>query len=122
MGEVLEALLRSALPVGAELEVESHTAAPALFEPEQPALSLAADALKRACGPEPVFARSGGSIPIVAEMAARGYPVIVSGFGLAEDRIHAADESYELHSLEWGGAAAAELYAALAALPASRPG
>jgi hypothetical protein len=44
--------------------------------------------------------------------------VIVSGFGLAEDQIHAPNESYALRSLEWGEAAARELYTALAALPA----
>jgi acetylornithine deacetylase/succinyl-diaminopimelate desuccinylase-like protein len=121
MREVLEGLLREALPAGAELEVSSHLAAPALFEPSEPALALAAEALARACGVEPVFARSGGSIPIVAEMAARGYPVIVSGFGLPEDRIHAPDESYALASLEWGEAAAIELYRALARLPCAAP-
>lgn len=119
MHEVLIGLLRSALPEGAELEeTESHLADPALFRPEEPALQLAAGALGRACKAEPVFLRSGGSIPIVAEMAARGYPVIVSGFALNEDQIHAPDESYSLHSLEWGEAAARELYRALAALPA----
>jgi len=116
MQEVLEALLRRALPEGAELEVSSHLAAPALFEPQEPALVLGAEALEQACGVTPVFARSGGSIPIVAEMAARGYPVIVSGFGLPEDRIHAPDESYALASLTWGEAAAIELYRALAGL------
>lgn len=119
MKQVLEGLLRAALPEGAELEVtHSALAHPTLFRPEEPALQLAAGALQRACGAEPVFMRSGGSIPIVAEMAARGYPVIVSGFALAEDQIHAPDESYSLHSLAWGEAAARELYIALAALPA----
>jgi acetylornithine deacetylase/succinyl-diaminopimelate desuccinylase-like protein len=115
--EVLIALLRVALPDGAELQEGEFTLAdPALFRPEEPALQLAAQALRRACSTEPVFMRSGGSIPIVAEMAKRGYPVIVSGFALAEDRIHAPDESYSLHSLEWGQTAARELYLALAAL------
>ena len=119
MHEVLIGLLRSALPEGAELEETSRTLAePTLFRPEEPALQLAAGALRRACGAEPVFMRSGGSIPIVAEMAARGFPVIVSGFALNEDQIHAPDESYSLHSLEWGQAAARELYTALAGLPA----
>jgi acetylornithine deacetylase/succinyl-diaminopimelate desuccinylase-like protein len=118
MHEVLIGLLRSALPEGAELEeTDSHLAAPSLFRPEEPALQLAAGALRRACGAEPVFMRSGGTIPIVAEMAARGYPVIVSGFAQGEDQIHAPDESYSLHSLEWGQAAAGELYRALATLP-----
>ena len=119
MHDVLVGLLRAALPQGAELEFTHTTLSdPALFRPEEPALQLAAQALQRACGAEPVFMRSGGSIPIVAEMAARGYPVIVSGFALGEDQLHAPDESYSLHSLQWGEAAARELYIALAQLPA----
>jgi acetylornithine deacetylase/succinyl-diaminopimelate desuccinylase-like protein len=119
MHDVLIGLLRSGLPSGAELE-ESHamSAAPTLFSPDEPALLLASEALRKACGVDPVFTRIGGSIPTVAEMAARGYPVIVSGFALAEDRIHAPDESYSLRSLELGEAAAGELYTALASLPA----
>jgi acetylornithine deacetylase/succinyl-diaminopimelate desuccinylase-like protein len=118
MHEELMRLLGSALPDGAGLEqVKVTLAEPTLFSPQEPALALAREALLRACGSEPVFMRSGGSIPIVAEMAARGYPVIVSGFALAEDQLHAPDESYSLRSLEWGEAAAGELYAALAALP-----
>jgi acetylornithine deacetylase/succinyl-diaminopimelate desuccinylase-like protein len=118
MHAVLSELLRSALPDGAELEeTEVMHSEPSLFDPGEPALALATDALRRACGTEPVFIRSGGSIPIVAEMAARGYPVIVGGFGLAEDEIHAPNESYALRSLEWGEATAHELYTALAALP-----
>ncbi|MGD1057645.1 MAG: M20/M25/M40 family metallo-hydrolase [Solirubrobacteraceae bacterium] len=118
MHEVLLGLLRSGLPEGAELEVsDGHLATPTLFAPEEPALVLAAEALRRACGAEPVFMRSGGSIPIVAEMAARGYPVIVSGFALPGDQLHAPDESYALRSLEWGELAARELYVSLAELP-----
>jgi acetylornithine deacetylase/succinyl-diaminopimelate desuccinylase-like protein len=120
MYEVLVGLLRAALPDGAELDVSSHRAPPALFEPEQPALQLAARALRAATGREPAFTRSGGSIPIVAEMAARGYPVIVGGFGLPADSVHAPDESYALRSLQWGEASARELYSALAALPRRR--
>jgi len=118
MQDVLLGLLPGALPAGAELDVtDSALAEPALFPPEEPALQLAARALRRACDAEPVFMRSGGSIPIVAEMAGRGYPVIVSGFALNEDRIHAPDESYSLESLGLGEAAARELYLALAELP-----
>ncbi len=117
--EVLLNLLHTGLPDGAELhETNAMVAEPTLFSPEEPALVLAAEALRRACGCDPVFTRIGGSIPIVAEMAARGYPVIVSGFALADDQVHGPNESYALRSLEWGEAAARELYLALAALPA----
>ena len=118
MRAVIEGLVRGGLPAGADLDLSFHLASPVLFDPDEPALRLAAAALERACGIAPVFARSGGSIPIVAEMAARGYPVIVGGFGLPEDALHAPDESYALASLAWGEAAARELYLALASLPA----
>jgi acetylornithine deacetylase/succinyl-diaminopimelate desuccinylase-like protein len=116
MRATLERLLRAALPAGAQLEIGAMAAAPALFDPGEPALQLAAAALQRACGSAPAFLRSGGSIPIVAEMAKRGYPVIVGGFGLPDDRIHAANESFSLQSLASGEAAARELYLALASL------
>ena len=117
MSETLVGLLGEGLPDGAELDTSVQTARPALFEVGQPAIQLAARALEKACGRAPVFMRSGGSLPVVAEMAARGYPVIVGGFGLPDDAIHAPDESYALRSLEWGEAAARELYLALADLP-----
>ena len=50
-------------------------------------------------------------------MAARGWPVIVSGFGTAEDDIHAPNESFRLESLDLGERAGRELLRALAALP-----
>ena len=114
---VLRRLLEEAVPDGATLEIEETHAAPALFRPDEPALKLAGDALRRGCDTEPAFLRSGGSIPVVAGMAARGYPVIVSGFALGEDSIHAPNESFSLRSLRMGEAAARELLLALAGLP-----
>jgi acetylornithine deacetylase/succinyl-diaminopimelate desuccinylase-like protein len=113
----LERLLREALPEGAELEATFQFAAPALFDVDLPAMRLAAQALERVCGTPPAFVRSGGSIPVVAEFAARGIPTIVSGFGLPDDDIHAPNESYRLRSLELGEAAARELLLSFAALP-----
>lgn len=114
---VLEGLLRGAAPAGAEVEIEWHLAEPSLFDVDQPAIQLAARALGRACGVAPVMQRSGGSIPIVAELAAAGIPTVVGGFALPDDAIHAPNESYRLESLRLGEAAARELYAALAELP-----
>jgi hypothetical protein len=54
----------------------------------------------------------------VAELAVAGIPTVVGGFALAEDAIHAPNESYRLESLRLGAASARELYAALAQLPA----
>jgi acetylornithine deacetylase/succinyl-diaminopimelate desuccinylase-like protein len=66
----LERLLREAAPEGTELEIADHVASPSLFAPDTPAIALAAQALERACGAAPAFVRSGGSIPVVAELAA----------------------------------------------------
>ena len=113
----LERLMRGALPEGAEADFTWHRAEPALFDPEEPALRLAAAAIERACGVAPAMARSGGSIPVVAELAARGIPTIVTGFALPDDAIHAPDESYRLRSLELGERAGRELLLGLAELP-----
>jgi hypothetical protein len=53
---------------------------------------------------------------VVAELAERGMPVVVTGFALDDDAIHAPNESYRLLALERGEAASRELYQALAAL------
>jgi acetylornithine deacetylase/succinyl-diaminopimelate desuccinylase-like protein len=112
----LERLLREAMPAGAEMELSAELAEPALFPPDNPAVALAAQALERAVGAPAAFIRTGGSIPVVAEFAARDIPAVVSGFGLEDDAYHAPDESFRLVALDQGAAAANELYRALAAL------
>jgi acetylornithine deacetylase/succinyl-diaminopimelate desuccinylase-like protein len=118
IARVLEQLLRSAVPAGAEVELSTQKAAPALADPESQPVRLAAAALERACGAPAVLMRVGGSIPAVAELMNRGIPTIVSGFSLPEDAFHAPNESYSLESLRLGEAAARELYPAMAQLPA----
>jgi acetylornithine deacetylase/succinyl-diaminopimelate desuccinylase-like protein len=113
---VLERLLREAAPEGAEVTFDTHTAEPALFATDEPAIRLAAEAMHRAIGIAPVFVRSGGSIPIVAEIAAKGIPTVVSGFALPDDDIHAPNESYRVESLHQGAAASRELLRGFAAL------
>jgi acetylornithine deacetylase/succinyl-diaminopimelate desuccinylase-like protein len=116
IGPVFERLLRDAAPDGAEVAIAWHRADPSLFEPDLPALVLGARAIERATGTAPVLVRSGGSIPVVAEFAARSIPTIVTGFVLPDDAFHAPDESFRLESLELGERTARELLTALAAL------
>jgi acetylornithine deacetylase/succinyl-diaminopimelate desuccinylase-like protein len=112
----LEALLREALPAGAELTFSAVTAHPSRFDPSLPPLRIARASLARAAGREPVLIRSGGSLPVLSAFAQRGIPAIVSGFGLPQDNFHAPDESYALASLDLGRRAAHALYEDLAAL------
>jgi acetylornithine deacetylase/succinyl-diaminopimelate desuccinylase-like protein len=112
-----ERLLRAAVPDGAELSVGLDLAEPALFDPSEPALQLAADAFERACGRRPAFVRLGGTLPLLAVLAEQGVPTIVSGFALGADAFHAPNESYRLESLRLGELTARELYSTLAGLP-----
>jgi acetylornithine deacetylase/succinyl-diaminopimelate desuccinylase-like protein len=116
MEAVVERLLHEATPAGAELTLSHHSGDPSFFDPDGPVHKLAGEALARACGTAPVYVRSGGSIPVVADFAAAGYPTVVSGFSLPDDAFHAPDESFSLRSLELGEASARELYAAFASL------
>jgi acetylornithine deacetylase/succinyl-diaminopimelate desuccinylase-like protein len=46
-------------------------------------------------GHEPVFVRGGGSIPVVADMKELfKVPVVMMGYGLDNDGLHAPNESY----------------------------
>jgi acetylornithine deacetylase/succinyl-diaminopimelate desuccinylase-like protein len=112
----LEALLRGALPEGAELSLSTVLASPSRFDPALPPLRIARDALARSCGADPVLIRSGGSLPVLSAFADRGIPAIVSGFGLPGDNFHAPDESFALRSLDLGRRAARALYEDLAGL------
>jgi acetylornithine deacetylase/succinyl-diaminopimelate desuccinylase-like protein len=112
----LQGLLLAAAPAGVDVQFDTHLAEPALFGVDTPAMQLAAEGMERATGVRPAFVRSGGSIPVVAEFARRGITTIVSGFALADDDIHAPNESYRLDSLRMGEAASRELYASLARL------
>jgi acetylornithine deacetylase/succinyl-diaminopimelate desuccinylase-like protein len=113
----LERLLREAAPAGAEVSIDLDLSEPALFDPSDPAIQLAAGALERACGVAPALIRLGGTLPLLSVLADRGMTAIVSGFALPDDAFHAPNESYRLESLRLGEAAARELYFALASLP-----
>jgi acetylornithine deacetylase/succinyl-diaminopimelate desuccinylase-like protein len=116
IGPELERLLREAAPGNADVSIRTHLADPSLFEPDLPAITLAAQAIERATGAAPALIRTGGSIPVVAEFAAKGIPTVVSGFNLPDDDIHAPNESYRLESLELGERTARELLKSFAAL------
>ena len=117
LAQVIEGLLRGAAPAGATVAIDWELADPSLFDPAEPALRLGAEALERACGVAPVLMRLGGTLPLLALLAERRIPTIVSGFVLDADAIHAPNESYRLESLRLGERAAGELYRALAGLP-----
>jgi len=115
VGKSLDALLRAAVPDGAEVEISDHgVAAPAVMDPAHPVLVAAADGFEEALGRRPVPVRTGGTIPIVAAFTERGIPTVLTGFGLPDDGIHGPNERLLIDHLELGVAAAMGLFDALA--------
>ena len=103
----LMALLRGAAPPGAEVALDvTGDAEPALTDASDPALTHAADAVEAAIGWRPVAARIGGSLPVAAAISERGIPLVLSGFYVPEDAIHAPNERIRLDHLTLGARAA----------------
>ena len=72
-------------------------AEPAFMDLLHPVMQAAAQAYERGFGARPVFLRSGGTLPVVSTLQQwLGLPVVLMGFGLPQDNIHAPNESLHL--------------------------
>jgi len=107
----LEHLLRDAAPAGAEVEVALLSSAPAgLVSADAEAVLLGLDAFEEVLGVRPLLIRSGGAIPLVSALAARGVATVLTGFALNESNIHSPNERIPAEYLPLGVAAAEALY------------
>ena len=79
-------------------------------------MQLGLEAFERALGVRPLLVRSGGSLPIVPALAARGTPTILTGFSLPDSNIHSPNERLPVEHFALGAAAARELFVSLAKL------
>lgn len=87
-----------------------------VFDVSAPAFQKSRAALTAEWGKEAAFIGSGGSIPVTNEIVTKlGMPVVMAGFGLADDRIHSPNEKYDLRSFHKGIRSWARILAALAA-------
>ncbi|MGQ9753327.1 MAG: dipeptidase [Thermaceae bacterium] len=104
IAERTEAYLRALIPPGIRARVLRHgLGRPVLTDPFSPPMRLAAEALEEVWGRKPVYTREGGSIPIVAELVeVLGAPVVLMGFGLNDDNLHAPNEKMDLLNFEKG--------------------
>jgi acetylornithine deacetylase/succinyl-diaminopimelate desuccinylase-like protein len=88
------------------VEVEFCTLAyahAAVTEREVPAMEAAVQAYKQGFGAEPLFLRSGGTLPVVAMLSRTlQVPVIMIGFGLPDDSAHAPNEKLTLDNFYRG--------------------
>jgi acetylornithine deacetylase/succinyl-diaminopimelate desuccinylase-like protein len=109
--------IQARVPKGVRFEFERHhIASPYVVVPpgrsntpknQPPILAKAFQAADRAIvqtwGLPPLYLREGGSIPIIAEIKrAIGLDSLMFGLSLAEDNLHAPNESFDLSVLEEG--------------------
>ncbi len=74
-----------------------HGGEGAIVRRDSPAMRAAFGAYTKAFGREPVFVRTGGSIPVVATLSRiLGIETILMGFGLPDDRLHSPNEKLHL--------------------------
>ncbi len=70
---------------------------PSVVPIDSPAIGAAITAYERGFGAKPVFMREGGSIPVVATIQHMfNIPVLLMGFGLPDDALHAPNEKFSL--------------------------
>ena len=89
------------IPPGASYKLKFSSASdPVEVSRRNPYLRAAADAYAKAFGRTPVFIRSGGTIPVVRLFHDQfQIPVVLMGFALASDNMHAPNEKFYLPNL-----------------------
>lgn len=95
---LLERRVKDLTPAGVEVRVHNlHGGEAVLVEPDSVPMRAAIAALQEVYGHEPVLLREGGSIPIAALFyEILQVPVVLMGFGLPDDNLHAPNEKYSL--------------------------
>jgi acetylornithine deacetylase/succinyl-diaminopimelate desuccinylase-like protein len=102
--QLLKKHIESITPKTVKVKVDLVTKGkPALIPFDVPEMQAAARAYERGWGHKPVFTRGGGSIPIVADIVElMKIPVVMMGYGLDSDGLHAANEHYSVEMFHRG--------------------
>jgi acetylornithine deacetylase/succinyl-diaminopimelate desuccinylase-like protein len=112
-----ERLVGAAAPEGADVDVTLQSAAePGLVSPDAPALGLAREAFEQVFGRPSLLVRVGGSVPVVASLAARGIPTISTGIATNDANAHSPNEKFPAEYLTLGVEAVRETYKRLGEL------
>lgn len=110
-GLVSKALLERAHPSVAVKIERGHGGAPWVCSPDHPTIQAAMRALKHAYSVEPLLMRMGGSIPVVETLdRVLGVPIVLMGFALPTDQVHAPNENFSLESFDKGSASIAHYW------------
>lgn len=102
--ELVKAYIAQIAPtnVKAELKLLNY-GDPAMIDPDLPVMQAAVRAYERGWGKAPLYARTGGSIPVVADFKRiLGVDTVMLGFGLNTDGAHGPDEHYSIEMFHKG--------------------
>lgn len=96
--------LENHIQPGAKLEITDGEKARAFnIDPSNRMLQVAADAYAQVYGTRALFTKDGGSIPIVETFSrVIGAPVVMMGFGLPDENLHAPNEHFNLDNFDKG--------------------
>jgi acetylornithine deacetylase/succinyl-diaminopimelate desuccinylase-like protein len=119
VSRTFKTLLRGALAPGADLDVVRVNASPAgRVDPSEQAVVLARDAFERVMGSRPLLTRTGGTLPIVPVLEAKGIPTVLTGFGVPGHNMHGPNERLLVRYLVSGVDVTAEMFRAFGSLGA----
>jgi acetylornithine deacetylase/succinyl-diaminopimelate desuccinylase-like protein len=99
IGKQVTAYLKQLAPPTVTVEVRPFSdGGPAFLTPyDSPAIGAASRAMQRVFGVEPIFTLEGGGIPVVTVFQkVLGAPIVLMGFGLPDDNLHAPNEKFHL--------------------------
>jgi len=118
IAELFEAFVRKIAPKSVEVKVTSlHGGRPWMTDFDNIYVQAAGRAIEKGFCKRPVYTREGGSIPIVSDFQQElNAPVVLFGFGLPDDNLHAPNEKFNLDNFFNGILASAFLYQEVAAI------
>ncbi|MBO8140893.1 MAG: dipeptidase [Firmicutes bacterium] len=103
--DALEAHIRAHTPPGVTVKITRHpgSAAAYLMSRDHPIIAKATQALREVYGEEPVFTRTGGTLPVAAMVKSiLKTDFIFFSFGDPDNQIHAPNEFFRLESFDKG--------------------
>lgn len=102
--ELIRKHLEEHAPKGCTVHVSLRDTGNPFFTPiDNPMIQMAAEAYQSVYGKSPVYKREGGSIPIVSDFnQVLNAPVVLMGFGLPTENLHAPNEHFHLENFDKG--------------------
>jgi acetylornithine deacetylase/succinyl-diaminopimelate desuccinylase-like protein len=99
IGQQVTAYLKELAPPTVTVDVRPYSeGGPAFLTPyDSPAIQAAARAYQQIFGVEPIYTLEGGGIPVVTVFQrVLAAPIVLMGFGLPDDNLHAPNEKFHL--------------------------